>query len=234
MHTNGAGDVHVGTFVAALARGLDPVAATRDANAAAAARVAGRSPWDRRLPPWTRDDPDSLHRPVRTYKRRAGRVTVTQRDALDQLWPRFGLVVDGAPLDLPALFGRSAPVVLEIGFGMGEATAALAVAEPERDILAVDVHTPGHGGLLKLLDAADLTNVRVVDGDARPLLESMLASQSLTGVRVFFPDPWPKQRHLKRRLVDDAFADLVADRLVDGGFLHVATDMRRTPSRPGL
>ena len=169
--------------------------------------------------------PDSLHRPVRTYKRRAGRVTVTQRDALDQLWPRFGLVVDGAPLDLPALFGRSAPVVLEIGFGMGEATAALALAEPERDILAVDVHTPGHGGLLKLLDAADLTNVRVVDGDARPLLESMLASQSLAGVRVFFPDPWPKQRHLKRRLVDDAFADRVADRLVDGGFLHVATDI---------
>lgn len=162
---------------------------------------------------------------VRTFKRRAGRVTVTQEDALARLWSRFGLTVDGSALDLASTFGRTAPVVLEIGFGMGEATATMAAAEPERDVLAVDVHTPGQGNLLKLIEAAELGNVRVVSGDARVLLRDMLAPSSLAAVRVFFPDPWPKARHVKRRLVTAAFADLVADRLVDGGHLHVATDM---------
>jgi tRNA (guanine-N7-)-methyltransferase len=165
------------------------------------------------------------HPPVRTYKRRAGRVTSTQRDALDQLWPRLGRQVDDRPLDLPGLFGRQAPVLVEIGFGMGDATAELAAADPARDVLAVDIHTPGQGNLLKLLVARGLTNVRVLDGDARQLLRQMVGSATLAGVRVFFPDPWPKQRHLKRRLVDDEFAELVADRLADGGVLHVATDM---------
>lgn len=163
---------------------------------------------------------------VRSYKRRAGRVTTTQRDALDRLWPTYGLVVDGTPLDLRARFGRTAPVVLEIGFGMGEATAALAAADPDHDVLAVDVHTPGQGNLLKLLEAGGLTNVRVADGDARTLLTDMLGPASLAAVRMFFPDPWPKARHAKRRLVDDDFAALVADRLLDGGTLHVATDQR--------
>jgi tRNA (guanine-N7-)-methyltransferase len=171
------------------------------------------------------DAPVAAHPPVRTFKRRAGRVTSTQRVALDELWPRFGRPVDGMPLDLPSLFGRAAPAVLEIGFGMGDATAAMAAADPDRDVLAVDVHTPGQGGLLKLIDAQGLTNVRVFDGEGRQLLRDMVGTASLAGVRVFFPDPWPKQRHLKRRLVDDAFADLVADRLADGGLLHVATDM---------
>ncbi|MGH8893864.1 MAG: tRNA (guanosine(46)-N7)-methyltransferase TrmB, partial [Actinomycetes bacterium] len=162
---------------------------------------------------------------VRTYKRRAGRVTPTQGAAIDRLWPLLGVAVDGRPLDLAALFGRSAPVVLEIGFGMGEATAAMAAAEPERDVLAVDVHTPGHGHLLNLVEAGALTNVRVASGDARVLLAEMLLPGSLAAVRVFFPDPWPKARHAKRRLVTRAFVDLVADRLVDGGHLHVATDM---------
>ena len=162
---------------------------------------------------------------VRTFKRRAGRVTSTQASALDRLWARFGVSADGSPLDLEALFGRVCPVVLEIGFGMGEATAALAAAQPDRDVLAVDVHTPGQGNLLKLVEAASLTNVRVVSGDGRVLLTEMVGTGSLAGVRVFFPDPWPKARHAKRRLVTDEFADLVADRLQDGGFLHVATDM---------
>lgn len=165
------------------------------------------------------------HRGVRTYKRRAGRVTATQTEALASWWPRLGLPVDGRPLDLPALFGRVAPVVLEVGFGMGEATAAMAAAQPEEDVLAVDVHTPGQGNLLKLVDAAGLTNVRIASGDARVLLADMLGPASLATVRVFFPDPWPKARHAKRRLVTGAFADLVADRLVDGGVLHVATDV---------
>lgn len=161
---------------------------------------------------------------VRTYKRRAGRVTAGQADALTRLWPRYGVDVDGTPLDLAAAFGRDAPVVLEIGFGMGEATAAMAAAQPERDLLAVDVHTPGQGALLRLVDQRDLTNVRVGDGDAMVLLRAMLAPGSLSEVRIFFPDPWPKQRHAKRRLVSPSFADLLADRLEPGGRLHLATD----------
>jgi tRNA (guanine-N7-)-methyltransferase len=162
---------------------------------------------------------------VRTYKRRAGRVTTTQRDALDKLWPRLGRSVENVSLDLREMFGRDAPVLLEIGFGMGEATAELAAADPGRDVLAVDIHTPGQGNLLKLLVARELSNVRVLDGDAEHLLREMVSTAALAGVRVFFPDPWPKHRHVKRRLVDDEFADLVADRLADNGVLHVATDM---------
>ncbi len=162
---------------------------------------------------------------VRTFKRRSGRVTSTQEDALDRLWPRYGVPLDGTLLDLPALFGRTAPVVLEIGFGMGESTATMAQAQPELDVLAVDVHTPGQGNLLKLAEAAELTNVRLVSGDARILLTSMLPPASLQAVRVFFPDPWPKARHVKRRLVTAEFADLVARALVAGGTLHVATDI---------
>jgi tRNA (guanine-N7-)-methyltransferase len=165
------------------------------------------------------------HRPVRSFKRRASRVTSTQRAALDSHWKRLGLAVDGAPLDLAGLFGRAAPVVLEIGFGMGEATVLMAAAQPEVDLLAVDVHTPGQGNLLRLVDEAGLTNVRVADGDATVLLRESLPPASLAAVRVFFPDPWPKARHVKRRLVDAGFAALVADRLADEGVLHVATDV---------
>lgn len=161
---------------------------------------------------------------VRTYKRRGGRVTAGQADALTRLWPLYGVAIDGQPLDLDTLFGRTAPVVLEIGFGMGEATAAMAEAQPELNLLAVDVHTPGQGALLRLVDQRGLTNVRVGDGDAMVLLREMLAPASLSHVRVFFPDPWPKQRHEKRRLVSHPFADLVADRLGPGGSLHIATD----------
>ncbi len=162
---------------------------------------------------------------VRSFKRRASRVTTRQRAALDQHWRDLGLTVDGEPLDLAAVFGRSAPVALEIGFGMGEATVAMAAARPDVDLLAVDVHTPGQGNLLRLLEEQAVPNVRVADGDAVRLLRESLPSASLDAIRVFFPDPWPKARHVKRRLLDDAFATLVADRLVDGGVLHVATDV---------
>ena len=164
------------------------------------------------------------HAPLQTFRLRRGRVTATQADALDRLWPRWGVDVDGTPLHLPALFGRTAPVVLEVGSGMGEATAAAAAAEPGRDLLAVDVHTPGHGTLLRRVEQARLTNVRVADGDARVLLADMLGEGVLDEVRVWFPDPWPKARHAKRRLVGPAFLDLVASRLRPGGVLHVATD----------
>ena len=169
------------------------------------------------------------HEAVRTYKPRRGRVTATQATALARSWSRLGVHIpfveeQARPLDLAALFGRRAPVVLEIGSGMGEATAAMAAADPGRDVLAVDVHTPGLGNLIKLVEATGLTNVRVADGDALVLLRAMLSPGSLDEVRVFFPDPWPKGRHAKRRLVTPAFADLVASRLTCGGRLHIATD----------
>ena len=164
------------------------------------------------------------HAPLATFQLRRGRVSASQADALERLWPAYGLDVDGAPLDLAALFGRSAPVVLEVGSGMGEATAQAAAADPDRDLLAVDVHTPGHGNLLKLAEAAGLSHVRVADGDARVLLADMLGPGVLDEVRVWFPDPWPKARHAKRRLLTPAFLALVASRLRPGGLLHVATD----------
>lgn len=159
-----------------------------------------------------------------TFTLRRGRVSAVQRDALHRLWPALGVRVDGAPLDLPALFGRAAPVVLEVGFGMGEATAEAAARDPDRDLLAVDVHTPGLGNLLGLVERAGLANVRVADGDVRVLLAAMLPAGSLAEVCVWFPDPWPKTRHAKRRLLGADFLALVASRLRPGGLLHVATD----------
>ena len=161
---------------------------------------------------------------VPTFKLRRGRVTTTQASALARLWPDLGVTVDGSLLDLEGLFGRCAPVVLEVGFGMGEATWQMAAAAPEHDVLAVDVHTPGIGSLLKRIELHGLTNVRVADGDAVVLLRDMLDQDSLSEVRIFFPDPWPKTRHTKRRLVTGGFCDLVAARLATGGLLHVATD----------
>jgi tRNA (guanine-N7-)-methyltransferase len=163
-------------------------------------------------------------RPVLTFKPRRGRMTSGQRRSMETLWSAYGIEMTDHPLDLAGIFGRTAPVVLEIGFGMGEATAAMAAADPGRDILAVDVHTPGAGALLQRLDDAGTTNVRVVLGDAVDVLRLMLALASLDEIRVFFPDPWPKARHIKRRLVGPSFAALAADRLRPGGRLHLATD----------
>jgi tRNA (guanine-N7-)-methyltransferase len=162
------------------------------------------------------------HAPVRTYKVRR-RVTTGQAEALDRLLPVHG-VDPSRPFSAAEVFGRSAPLVLEIGSGMGEATAAMAQADPDRDVLAVEVHTPGLGNLLRLVEAAGLSNVRVLEADAREVLRDVLPAESLDEVRVFFPDPWPKARHTKRRLVTPGFADLVATRLRPGGLLHVATD----------
>ncbi|MEX2290198.1 MAG: tRNA (guanosine(46)-N7)-methyltransferase TrmB [Mycobacteriales bacterium] len=162
----------------------------------------------------------SLREPVRTYKVRR-RVTLGQREALERLLPVYGVPVD---VRVAEAFGRQAPLVLEIGSGMGEATAAMAAADPERDLLAVEVHTPGIGNLLRLVDTAGLTNVRVLEADAREVLAQRIGPGELDEVRLFFPDPWPKSRHAKRRLVTAQFADLVADRLRPGGRLHVATD----------
>lgn len=161
---------------------------------------------------------------VRTYKTRKGRMGPAQHDALSRLRQARGFAVDATPLDLPALFGRTAPVVLEIGSGTGEVTAALAAADPGRDVLAVEVHTPGVANLLRLAESQGLGNVRVAEGDALVVLRDMLAPGALDEVRVLFPDPWPKARHHKRRLVQPAFVALAVSRMRRGGRMHVATD----------
>jgi tRNA (guanine-N7-)-methyltransferase len=149
---------------------------------------------------------------------------VSQAAAIERLWPAYGIDVDGRPLDLADVFGNDHPVVVEIGFGTGEATATLAAADRATNLLAVDVHTPGFGRLLQRVGAEDLTHVRVASGDAVELFRDMLAPASLAGVRIYFPDPWPKARHHKRRLVQPEFVALATSRLAAGGRLHLATD----------
>ncbi|MFI9627679.1 tRNA (guanosine(46)-N7)-methyltransferase TrmB [Streptomyces sp. NPDC052042] len=171
-------------------------------------------------------DPAGSHheRRIRSFQPRRSRVTPGQEDALKRLWPLWGLDIDGRRvLDLPELFD-GLPVVLEIGFGMGEATVQMAAGDPGTGILAVDVHTPGQGNLLGLADREGLSNVRVANGDAIILLREMLEPDSLDGLRVYFPDPWPKKRHHKRRLIQPEFLDLVARRLKPGALVHCATD----------
>ncbi len=165
-------------------------------------------------------------RPIRTFHPRRGRMGARHADAMAALWPAYGLTVadgDRTPLDLDALFGRAAPRVLEIGFGMGDVTAAMAAADPGRDYLAAEVHTPGIGNLLALIGERGLTNVRVAHGDALELVRR-LAPDSLDAVHVFFPDPWPKARHHKRRLIRPGNVALLSRVLRPGGVLHCATD----------
>jgi len=163
-------------------------------------------------------------RPVRSYVLRQGRTTPAQSRALDALGPRYAIPFAPALLDRVAVFGRSAPLVVEIGSGMGETTLEIAKAEPATDFLAIEVHAPGVGSLLRGIEAAGLTNLRVIRHDALDVLEQMIADGSLAGIHLFFPDPWPKKRHHKRRLVQPAFAALAARKLAAGGMLHLATD----------
>lgn len=166
-------------------------------------------------------------RHVVSYVQRGERMTHGQQHAWDRSWDRFGRHVadlpDG-PLDTAGWFGREAPVVLEIGSGMGESTAALAAARPDLDHLAVEVYKPGLAQLLLRIEAGRLANLRLLRGDALDLLTEHVAPSTLHGVRMFFPDPWPKRRHHKRRLVTPAFVALVASRLEPGGTVHLATD----------
>lgn len=138
--------------------------------------------------------------------------------------PRYGVPFSPRPVDLAAFFGRTAPKILEIGFGMGETTAQIAAEHPDTDYLGIDVHTPGVGNLLQVIAARGLTNVRVVQHDAVEVLQQMILPDSLDGAHVFFPDPWPKKRHHKRRLIQPPFVALLAGRLKPGGYVHAATD----------
>jgi len=174
-------------------------------------------------PPAHEPAPPSRRR-IRSYVVRPGRMGPGQARALADLGPRFVLPYRPAPTDFSLAFGRQAPLVLEIGFGMGDATATIAAARPEVDFLGIEVHPPGVGALLKRIGELGLANLRIVQHDAVEVLEQMIAPASLAGVHVFFPDPWHKLRHHKRRLVQPGFVRLLASRLAPGAPLRCATD----------
>jgi tRNA (guanine-N7-)-methyltransferase len=167
-------------------------------------------------------DAASHRREIRSFVLRQGRMSPAQQRACDELYPRHGLPAE--PLDFTNVFGNARPVVLEVGFGMGETTAAIAAARPEMNFLGVEMHWPGVGALLRRIDAQGLANVRVLRHDAVDVVTRMIAPGSLAGVHVFFPDPWPKKRHHKRRLLQAPFVRALAKALAPGGYLHVATD----------
>jgi tRNA (guanine-N7-)-methyltransferase len=166
----------------------------------------------------------AAHRAIKSFVLRQGRVTRAQEEALENLWPVFGITAADTPLDLPSLFGRIAPITLEIGFGNGDSLAQMAAAAPERDFIGIEVHTPGVGHLLKLVGEQGLQNVRVMNSDAVEILQKRIPVGSLNRVQLFFPDPWHKKKHNKRRIVQAPFAALIASRLQTGGVFHMATD----------
>jgi len=170
------------------------------------------------------DPSHSAHRRIRSYVTRAGRISVAQQRALDTLLPTFGIPYQKSRVDFAAMFACRAPVVLEIGFGMGETTAALAASRPDVNFVGIEVHTPGVGALLKEIGERGLTNLRLVQHDAVEVLEDMIAEESLSGVHIFFPDPWHKARHQKRRLIQGPLIALLVEKLTPGGYLHCATD----------
>ena len=163
-------------------------------------------------------------RSIRSYVLRQGRISNAQRRAHVELLPVYGIPFSTALLDLDRVFGRSAPKILEIGFGMGETTAVIAQQHPENDYLGVEVHTPGVGSLLARIAELRLGNVRVIQHDAVEVLQTMIAPATLDGVHIFFPDPWPKKRHHKRRLIQPPFAALLASKMKSGAILHACTD----------
>ncbi|CAN5894085.1 tRNA (guanosine(46)-N7)-methyltransferase TrmB [soil metagenome] len=174
--------------------------------------------------PATAPPADAPRRSIRSFVVRAGRMGPGQIRALADLGPRFLLPYSDAPADFDVIFGRSAPRVFEIGFGMGDATASIAQALPGTDFIGVEVHTPGVGALLKRIGELSLGNLRLIQHDAVDVLERMVGAESLAGVHVFFPDPWHKLKHNKRRLIQPEFVRLLVSRLAPGGYLHCATD----------
>jgi len=175
---------------------------------------------------------DLSKRHIRSFVLRQGRVSPAQQRAVETLLPRFGIPYTAQPLDLDQAFGRAAPKILEIGFGMGDSTATIALAHPRNDYLALEVHTPGVGNLLKLVDAQQIPNIRIIQHDAVEVLRDMIGDATLDGVHIFFPDPWHKARHNKRRLIQSPFVAQLVQKLKPacpelgrrGGYIHVATD----------
>lgn len=165
-----------------------------------------------------------MHQAIRSFVLRQGRLSNAQQRACETLLPRYGIPFSEHLLDLDQVFGRQAPKILEIGFGMGESTAAIAQAHPDTDYLGIEVHTPGVGSLLNRIDELGLKNLRIIQHDAVAVIQHMLAVESLSGIHIFFPDPWPKARHHKRRLIQPALIASLCQRLKTGGYLHAATD----------
>lgn len=169
-------------------------------------------------------DSEKHKRTIRSFVRRAGRITVSQQRALDELWPAYGISYEPALLSFPDLFGRDAPIVLEIGFGNGETLVAQAAASPEHDFVGIEVHEPGIGHCLLQAEEAGIGNLRLINHDAIEVLKHQVPAASLTRLNLYFPDPWPKKRHHKRRLLQAPFVELAARRLAAGGVFHAATD----------
>ena len=168
---------------------------------------------------------DLKQRRIRSFVLRQGRLTKGQEKALTESWPKFGIDYATVQMDLSKVFGRKdSPKILEIGFGMGETTAKIAQSMPNSDFLGVEVHTPGVGGLLKLVEEMSLSNVRIIQHDVVDVLNHMIPDCALDGIHIFFPDPWHKKRHHKRRLIQAEFVKLLCTKLKSGGYLHVATD----------
>ena len=196
----------------------EPIISPAPEHAAAASPAAARSP-DGTPPPGV-----AYPKTIKSFVRRAGRTTTGQAKAFEDLGPRFVLPYAAAPLDAAAAFGRSAPLVLEIGFGMGEATAHIARVRPDDNFLCCEVHEPGVGALLKRIGEQGLTNIRILQHDAVEVIDNMLPSACLDGIHIFFPDPWHKKKHNKRRLIQAPLVAKLAERLKPGGYLHCATD----------
>jgi tRNA (guanine-N7-)-methyltransferase len=163
-------------------------------------------------------------RSVRSYRLRGSRITRSQASALERFWPVYGVEIAEGKLDLPALFPHAEKIIMEIGFGMGEATALIGRDFPHDGFLAVEVHFPGVGKLMARIEELGLKNIRIMETDVHPLFEEHLEDQSLDGIHLFFPDPWPKKKHHKRRIVNPEFLSLIAPKLKTGGFIHIATD----------
>jgi tRNA (guanine-N7-)-methyltransferase len=170
------------------------------------------------------DNEDLSKRHIRSFVLRQGRVSVAQQRSIDTLLPQFGIAYTARPLNLEEAFGRVAPKILEIGFGMGDSTATIALARPDNDYLGLEVHTPGVGNLLKVMGEQDIRNIRIMQHDAVEVLRDMIAEASLDGVHIFFPDPWHKARHNKRRLIQSPFIAQLVQKIKPGGYIHVATD----------
>ena len=169
---------------------------------------------------------DPTEHRIRSFVTRAGRLSTAQARAFDELGPKFLIGYKKEPLDVAQAFGRTAPVILEIGFGMGDTTAHIAKLMPEKDFIGVEVHTPGVGSLLKQIGEQDIANLRLIQHDVFEVLNHMIVDSSLDGVHVFFPDPWHKARHNKRRLIQPAFVKLLCQKIAPGGYLHLATDWK--------
>ena len=161
---------------------------------------------------------------IRTYRLRGSRITGPQQIALDKYWDAYGIEYSTEFLNITSLFPTAEDVVLEIGFGMGEATALIARDFPSTGYLAVEVHKPGIGKLMARVEELALSNIRIIEGDAHPIMTTMIPDKSVDGVHLFFPDPWPKKRHNKRRIVNAEFLALIHPKIKDGGFFHIATD----------